>query len=377
MILGVTFIGFLYFFFIISLRFGFDKVDLSDEFNQQPTTSFSVIIPFRNEADNLVELLNSILELNYPKNLVEFLFVNDDSTDNSVEIIEHFIHAFSKKSTIKLATITILNNHRISNSPKKDAITTAIDKANFDWIVTTDADCTLPKNWLNAFDTFIQKNKPNMVVAPVNYVVDNSFIQQFQLLDFMSMQATTIGSFGLNFPFLCNGANLAYKKSIFFNVNGFEGNATIASGDDVFLLEKYTKYNQSKVHYLKSSKAIVSTSPVKNWSELIEQRKRWAAKAANFSSLKVKCIGFLIVFTNLIMLYLLCSGNFKLLLFIFSLKLIVDWVLFKPTLAFFNHQKNDLVHYIFSSFFYPFFSLYIFLLSMTTKYNWKGRNFKK
>ena len=132
MILGVTFIGFLYFFFIISLRFGFDKVDLSDEFNQQPTTSFSVIIPFRNEADNLGELLNSILELNYPKNLVEFLFVNDDSTDNSVEIIEHFIHAFSKKSTIKLATITILNNQRISNSPKKDAIVTALQKTTFD-----------------------------------------------------------------------------------------------------------------------------------------------------------------------------------------------------------------------------------------------------
>jgi hypothetical protein len=59
----------------------------------------------------------------------------------------------------------------------------------------------------------------------------------FQQLDLVSLQGATIGSFGIGKGFMCNGANLAYKKSLFQELNGFR-NDTIASGDDVFLLQK-------------------------------------------------------------------------------------------------------------------------------------------
>ncbi len=103
------------------------------------------------------------------------------------------------------------------------------------------------------------------------------------------MQGITIGGFGINFPFMCNGANLAYKKQRFLDLNGFDGNNHIASGDDVFLFEKFKKSNPDCVWFLKSKNAIVTTFSVNSW----------AAKTGNFNSVKVKLIGLLVLLINI------------------------------------------------------------------------------
>ena len=66
----------------------------------------------------------------------------------------------------------------------------------------------------------------------------------------MSLQGATIAGFALRNPFLCNGANMAYKKELFTNLHGFEGNNNLASGDDIFLLEKATKKYKKQVLHL-------------------------------------------------------------------------------------------------------------------------------
>ncbi|WP_341221144.1 glycosyltransferase family 2 protein [Polaribacter atrinae] len=370
---------------IISLALGFKRVLEFKETATLQKTSFSVIIPFRNEAENLPLLLKSIAELNYPNDLVEFILVDDASDDNSVEIINGFsfskegqvLNTSSQKSIIARTDIWIIKNNRTSNSPKKDAITTAISIAKNKWIVTTDADCILPENWLKTLDSFIQNNNAKMVVAPVNYKIENNFLEQFQLLDFMSMQGTTIGGFGIDFPFLCNGANFAYKKENFLKLNGFEGNNNIASGDDVFLFEKFINADKKSVFYLKSKEAIVTTFPVKTWRGLINQRTRWAAKTGNFGSLNVKLIGLLVLLTNFVVVYYLLNGNLEMLLFPFMLKIIIDLFLFLPTIEFFKQQKGFYKWYLFASLLYPFFSLFVIFKSLFFKYNWKGRRFKK
>jgi cellulose synthase/poly-beta-1,6-N-acetylglucosamine synthase-like glycosyltransferase len=234
-----------------------------------------------------------------------------------------------------------------------------------------------PKNWLKTFDNFIQYNNPKMVVAPVNYQVEDTFLEQFQLLDFMSMQGTTIGGFGIDFPFLCNGANLGYKKEDFLKLNGFEGNNTIASGDDIFLFEKFIKADKNSVHYLKSKEAIITTFPVKTWSDLISQRTRWAAKTSSFSSIKVKLIGLLVLLTNFLVIYYLVTESVELLLIPFLVKMIIDLFLFLPTIRFFEHKSSFYKWYVFASLLYPFFSLFVVINSLLFKYNWKGRRFKK
>ena len=230
------FITLIYVAFIGSFVFGFDKVNEFILKDIPAKTKFTVVVPFRNEAERLPFLLKSLMELNYPKDKFEVLFVDDDSDDDSVKLIEKFLKDFGNGSKI-------IQNNRQTNAPKKDAISTAIKLAKHEWIITTDADCIFPKYWLDTFDCFIQSCDVKCVVAPVSYANCDSFFERFQALDFLSLQGVTIGGFGIHKPFLCNGANLAYTQKLFEAVNGFDGNAQIGSGDDIFLLEKALKDN--------------------------------------------------------------------------------------------------------------------------------------
>src|SRR5690606_27266036 len=224
MILACFIITCLYLILIGSFVLGFDKVKLFKIENSDSKTRFSVIVPFRNEAENLPVLLESISKLKYPSHLYEIILVDDASGDDSVNTIKKILATF-KFNQDAPTNITILNNDRKTNSPKKDAITSAIHIAKNEWIVTTDADCQLPEFWLHSFDEFIQKTNAKCIVAPVTYHFNHQhFLNKFQLLDILSLQGATMGGFGLKKPFLCNGANFAYQKIIFKEMNGFDGN---------------------------------------------------------------------------------------------------------------------------------------------------------
>ncbi|QRM88330.1 glycosyltransferase [Lacinutrix sp. WUR7] len=362
-----------YLFLIGSLAFGFDKVKPFPLEEVEAKTTFSVIIPFRNEAENLPELLKSIAALHYPKHLFEVILVDDASEDNSVSVI--------KTDKFTTTNIKIINNKRESNSPKKDAITSAIQLAKHDWIVTTDADCVLPKFWLDTFDAFIQKNAANFIVAPVTYSNVHSFLDRFQLLDFLSLQGATIGGFGMQKPFLCNGANLAYKKSFFKAAHGFQGNNNIASGDDIFLLEKALKQDAKQVHYLKSKHAIVTTEAEKTTTDLISQRVRWASKSANYKNNFAKVVGLIVLLMNAslicgLTLSIVGVFNFNMLVYLFLIKCSIDFLLLFKTVRFYQ-QESYLASFIFSCLLYPFFSVYVVFISIFSNYKWKGRAFSK
>ncbi|SFZ89423.1 Glycosyltransferase, catalytic subunit of cellulose synthase and poly-beta-1,6-N-acetylglucosamine synthase [Flaviramulus basaltis] len=373
MILVSIIITVIYLLLIGSFVYGFDKVDNFKLDDITPTTRFSIIIPFRNEAENLPSLLKSIEALEYPKSLFEIILVDDDSEDNSVSIIKQFINNYQN--------ISIILNDRKTNSPKKDAITTAIKKAENEWIITTDADCILPKYWLDSFDEYIQKTNTLCIVAPVTYSQQNHFLHRFQLLDILSLQGATIGGFGSNKPFLCNGANFAYKKELFDELNGFEGNNNIASGDDIFFLEKVSKTYPKQLHYLKCEQAIVTTNSQPTWKHLISQRIRWAAKTSAYNNWFGKLTGLTVLLMNsiiIISLLLSLMGVFKLkiLLYIIIIKFNIDFFLIYKSANFFN-QKEVLMSFFFGFIIYPFFSVYVAFISVFSNYKWKGRQFKK
>jgi cellulose synthase/poly-beta-1,6-N-acetylglucosamine synthase-like glycosyltransferase len=365
---------FLYILTILIFTIKFDRVADFVHQNKTPKTSFTIVVPFRNEAKNLPIILSSIENLNYPKELFQFIFVDDDSRDDSLSIIERF---FANTQN----NIRVLKNTRTSNSPKKDAITSALKSANTEWIITTDADCILPKNWLKTIDNYLQQYQCNMIVAPVSYTANSSSLHQFQLLDFLSLQASTISGFGLQKPFLCNGANLIYKKDVFEKVDGFVNNNSIASGDDVFLFEKFLQHDKQKVHYLKSEEVIITTSPVNSFKELIHQRVRWASKTANYNLAFGKLIGVQIVIGNGIIsaspLFILSNYmSIKTFISMFLIKLFFDYLLINKV-AVFQKQKIRFSTYFLSGLIYPYFTILIFLKSITNKYEWKDRTFTK
>ena len=377
MLITFVIITILYLFLIGYFVLGFDKVK---DFRLQdiaPKTTFTVVIPFRNEAKNLPELLQSLLNLNYPQHLFEVILVNDDSEDDSIETIKnHLLINETKNYNLK-----IINNQRHTNSPKKDAIQAAINQAKYQWIITTDADCIVPVYWLDSFDNFIQSQSLKMIAGPVSYSQGNGLFNTFETLDFLSLIGATIGAFGINKPFLCNGANLAYQKQFFQQLNGFEGNSNIASGDDIFLMEKALKKDSNSIKYLKSKQATVITKPQNNLKNLISQRVRWASKTSNYNNTFAKIVGLLVLITNaslVIGFVLVTLGLFALkpFAYLFFIKVAIDFILIYKACQLFNKEEL-LKHYLWSCFIYPFFSVYIAFISMFTTYKWKNRTFKK
>ena len=365
---------FIYAFTMITFTYGVNRVTYFTCKNLPEKTSFTVIVPFRNEAAHLPSLLASIDALAYSTSLVHFILVDDDSEDASCDIIDAF-SAHCKHH------ITVLKNIRTSNSPKKDAITTAIKETDTAWILTIDADCILHKNWLATIDNYIQQHACNMLVAPVTYKTTNSLLDQFQLIEFLSLQAATIGGFGLQQPFLCNGANLGYKKSVFENVHGFDNNNCIASGDDIFLLEKFLMLDKTQVHYVKNTEAIVTTYPVKTVHEALNQRVRWASKTANYTLFFGKCIGAIVGIGNTVIavipvLYITNNLSVTSALTLFVSKIFVDFLLITKATAFFK-QKISFSSFLISSFLYPYVAIIVTLKSLFSRYQWKGRTFTK
>lgn len=377
MLITFVIITILYLFLIGFFVLGFDKVKQFRLQDITPKTTFTVIIPFRNEAENLPELLDSLLNLNYPKHLFEVVLVNDDSEDDSVKTIKNQLsHSQTTQYNIK-----IIDNQRKTNSPKKDAITSAIKQAKHQWIITTDADCIVPIYWLDSFDNFIQSHTVKMIAGPVCYNQNKGLLNYFETLDFLSLIGATIGGFGINKPFLCNGANLAYQKQFFKQLNGFEGNTNIASGDDIFLMEKALKTDNQSILYLKNNQAIVTTKPQSNLKNLISQRVRWASKTSNYKNNFAKIVGLLVLLMNaslVIGLLLVALGLFALkpFAYLFFIKVAIDFILIYKACQLFNKEEL-LKHYLWSCFIYPFFSVYIAFISMFTTYKWKNRTFKK
>jgi cellulose synthase/poly-beta-1,6-N-acetylglucosamine synthase-like glycosyltransferase len=364
LILGTVFL--IYLLFIGQLIYGFNRMKSFSKKEFTPKTSFTIIVPYRNEKENLPNLLHSISLLNYPEELMEVILVDDDSEE--VFSVQHSV--FSLK---------VIKNLRKSNSPKKDAIETAIQIAKNDWIITTDADCLVQKNWLTIYDKYIQENEVEMIACGVCYIPKNGFLFAFQNLDFLSLQGATIGSFGINQPFMCNGANFAYSKQFFKELNGFQGNETIASGDDVFLLQKAISVAPEKVGFLLAKESIVATKPVAIWSELFQQRVRWASKSTGYSSIYGKLLALVVFGGNLawivsFLLWLIGFLDQNIFMLFVALKFLIDFILLYKTANFF---ESKLQYVLASSLLYPFFSVSVAVYSLFGKYSWKGRTFRK
>ena len=380
MIYFFTVILIIYLLTISLLIYGFDKIEITTIKDLQPKTNFSIIVPFRNEKNDFLNLLNSISNLNYPKYLFEIVVINDDSDDNSVAIFNKW-----QSENLEISS-RLLQNIRKSNSPKKDAIQTAISQTENNWIITTDADCVVNKNWLLAYDSEIQSRNIEMIVGSVSISNTKGFLNYFQFVDLLSLQGTTIGSFGIKKPFMCNGANFAYTKKLFLELNGFDGNEKIASGDDVFLLQKAIKLFPEKVGYLKNQDAIVHTKPEKYWSKLFQQRVRWASKTSSYNGFFGKFLALMVLLMNLSLvlsfgLWILnictstaLSGTNSI-GFIFFFKFSIDLILLNKTNQFTGNQK--FIFPLISSLFYPFFCVLVAFYSFFGDFKWKKRSFKK
>jgi poly-beta-1,6-N-acetyl-D-glucosamine synthase len=334
-----------------------------------PSTKTSIIIPARNEEENIEALLQSIANQTYPKELFEVIVVDDNSTDSTAAIARKF--SFVKLVPLKENSI---------NSYKKKAIEIGIAAAIGELIVTTDADCTLTPEWLSVIENFYNQTGSVFIVAPVVIESDSSLVQIFQSMDFMVLQGITGASVFKQAHSMCNGANLAYERKAFHAVNGFAGIDHIASGDDMLLMYKIHTSFPGRIQYLKSKGAIVSTQPVKTWKAFFNQRIRWASKADKYDDKRIFPVLLLVYLFNFSFLLLFVAGWWNIcywwgLLILMAGKTLVELPFIFSVATFFN--KKQLVKYF--VLLQPLHIVYTIIAGWLGKfgsYEWKGRRVK-
>ena len=330
------------------------------------TITFSVIIPARNEERNISTLLRALENQSYPRHLFEVIVIDDHSTDSTAEMVQGF----------QGVRLLHLKEEGI-NSYKKKAIATGIDAATGEIIVTTDADCHPLPQWLTTLAAFREEKKAVFITAPVVIECNSSVLQIFQAMDFMVLQGITGATVHSHQLSMCNGANLCYERKAFYDVGGFAGIDSIASGDDMLLMHKMNVHFPGRVHYLKSASAIVSTRPATSWNEFFNQRIRWASKAAKYDDKRLLPVLLLVYLVNVSFLVLAVLGFWNPGYWLWLLgglivKTLVELPLFVSVADFFN--KRWAVRYFF--FFQPLHITYTIisgLFGQFGSYVWKGR----
>jgi cellulose synthase/poly-beta-1,6-N-acetylglucosamine synthase-like glycosyltransferase len=352
---------------IVSLTYGWKKLR-SIRVTEKPFTFISVIIPVRNEEQNVEKLLQALKEIDYPVHLRDFIFIDDHSEDNTVDTLKRL------NETPGLVIHTLPEDKK----GKKEAITYGVELANGKLITTLDADCIPGKYWLHTISSIYESKKYKMIAGPVAIQDPKGWLASFQALELISLVASGAGAIGIGKPIMCNGANLSYEKEAFIEVKGFEGNEHISGGDDMFLMEKFNKqYSKFSIGFNKNHEGIVYTSAARNLNEFMNQRIRWVSKSPAYRDPFLILSSIIVLMLSLNLFATLVYAFFSLpVLFIFLglflIKCLVDYpVLWKVSI--FTLQGNLLRKYIPFQFFYFIFVSVSGTFGLLSLYSWKGR----
>ena len=343
-----------------------------------PKSKFSVIIPARNEASNIEDCITGILAQKYPAHLFDIIVVDDFSEDETAQVVSKIALQHNNVRLLQLKDFT--NNENLI-AYKKRAIEIAINEASGDWIVTTDADCSVTTNWLATYDAYIQEHDCVMMAAPVAYTNTGSLLSIFQVLDFISLQGITAAAVASGSHTLCNGANLCYSKKAFESVGKFSGIDHLPSGDDMLLMHKMKKSYPGKIGYLFAQEAVVTTAPSATLGLFLQQRIRWASKATGYQDKIIFWILLLVYLVNAsLLLYLpihfLQTGNIYTWLILIGCKTLIEIPFMFASATFFKQQKL-LWWFALMQPFHIVYTLVAGWFGTFGSYKWKGRTVMK
>ncbi len=325
----------------------------------------SILISCRNESENIQRLTEELKSIQYSD--LEIILVDDRSEDQTFQLIKF-------ASTLDRRIVAILS----PGEGKKAALDYAVSQANGEIILCTDADCSFPLNWVEGMISPFERKATQLVAGPVMVTDHKRFLGAFQQEDWGSILLLTAYYFSKKKPLMCSAANLAYRKSAFQEVHGYEGNRNFSSGDDEFLLKKIGKtFGNESCVYLPFEENLVRTKSESTWIALINQRVRWAGKWKAHQSFSHAASAVFALFSQLVWL-----GTFGLLtlrlpgVFMFGLVWAFKVLAEKRSLGKvlsnigINHRKTD---FVWSSLLHPFYVLAVGLGAIMGNFIWKGR----
>ena len=364
----ILIISALYLIYILAFTFGlYNLKEKFLTFNNKNNVKASVLIAARNEEKNIGNLLKSLYNQTFSKELFEVIIIDDHSEDETISIVENFLKEH-KDINLKF--------FKAEKEGKKHAISQALHLAENELILVTDADCFLKENWIESIVNFYKEENCKMILAPVLLSPAETFFEKIQVLEHLSLIGSTAGSAAIGFPVMCNGANMAYERLAAMEVEKQRKDFNIPSGDDMFLMEYFIKnYGAENVKFLLSKTAIVKTNTCKNISEFFRQRRRWVSKTKSYTSWKILSTAFVVLFFNLSIISLLVSALFSPTLLIpyfllTFLKFLIDYPLLRNITTFMN-QKNLLIWTLPLEFVYPFYAVFTAISGMLINVKWK------
>ncbi len=373
-LLPVIFVSVIYFLFLILVYAGIINLRSAKiKAANKHELKLTVVIPFRNEAENLPDLLRDLSKQTYPKDLFEVILVDDNSTDNSVELI---------KKNITLENYLILkNDSNLKRAFKKNAMLKGIENSHGEIIISTDADCRLPATWLESLVKYFDENTA-LVSGPVKFDSDNTMFGKMQSLEFAGLVLVGAGLIGIKKPIIANAANLAFRKSVFFEVGGYEDNLHLTSGDDEILMQKIAAATNYKIKYAWDKNALVSSKGNSDLSEFIRQRRRWASKSLFYFNKGITLFLFLVFLFYLLIitlpaLFLLgVKEAGEIFLFLFSTKILIEYFLVMQGENFFFEKGLRRYFFLTEIFQIPYIVLAA-VLGVFGNYEWKKRKIKR
>jgi len=369
MIIFVAF-SLLYILFLLWCRYHWMHIPQVNRSTSSSLT-FSVVLPVRNEEANIADLIADLQRQNYPHSWFEVILVDDGSEDETIDLAQS---AFAKTDL----SFQILELSERKLTGKKQAITYGVESARNEIILCTDGDCRLPATWIEAYAQLYEASGCQMVAGPVR-MKGETFFTNLQAVEFGGLIGIGAASLQSGNPGMCNGANLSYRKKIFQEVGGYEGNTQIASGDDEFLLQKIFARHSNAVRFLKSKDGIVTTPAKSTMGELVSQRLRWSSKWKFHKSWYIRVMAVL-AFLNYVSVFIgaLQGFLFENGVLVFGSIMILRWLtayFFVLPVSQFSDIRKPLLYSFWVEIIYPFVVIFLGIASIFGQYSWKGRRY--
>lgn len=360
----VTVSSIIYFLLHILFFIGFLRSN-SLKINTSSNSKVTVIVAARNEENIIKNCISSLKKINYDKNLLEIILVNDKSTDNTKSIM-----LYETKDSRLFKVIDSDKTETKNLKGKANAINSAIKIASGDIILMTDADCIIPQDWVSETVKYYSSNV-KMVCGFTKIKYSDSFFAKLQALDWLYLQSLASCSSGIGMILSCIGNNLSFKKNVYNEIGGYE-NIDFSVTEDLSIMRRINSDKKYKVIYPINAECSIVTEECKNIKELYNQKKRWFK-----GGLGINVFGWFlgvelyIVNLNIAFGYLFFDINFY--LFIVLIKFVSELLIMLP--VYYKLKFKDIIFYfpVFQLYFaiYGLFLPFTFLLSY--KINWKER----
>ena len=345
--------------FMISGLFKHTKLEIK---SSETLPKVSVVVAARNEEGHIPNLINDLISQEYPLDRLEVVIVNDRSTDETANILDD---ASDNYAFIKVITIDQISKNM---TPKKNALTKGIEAAVGEIIVLTDADCRVGKLWVSSM-TYSVLNKESISIGFSEISQENeSLFNRYQRVDFLSIIIANAGFSGWGLFWSGTGQNLAFLKSDFEKINGFQQVKDRISGDDMYLVQSISKLKTGHLHIDPNS--FVKTSPMKSISDFFNQRVRWSSNAKLTLGDEPLFFGFLLITItyNLLIISSLLIGNSW--IGLMAVKVIFDGLAIFLGSKLFN-RTMDFPAYCLWAILQPFYIPIIGFCGIRGKFTWK------